>query len=158
MVGLLEGDDAGLRVLAARTLADLPDQRALSALTAALRDPDQTLRWRAVEALEASRDPEVVPALLPLLDDPSPQIRAATLAALAALRAPEVLRRLPGACRTSPFPRTIEWWAEQALAVEARPRGADGMQASARVEANADARPAGGGAARIPKGGPRPRR
>ncbi len=95
ILGLLEGADPGLKVLAAEAFAIRPSQRALPALCAALSDPDENLRYRATLALGALGSATAIPALLPLLDDPAAHVRVQALQHLATLGSGEVLNRAP---------------------------------------------------------------
>jgi protein-S-isoprenylcysteine O-methyltransferase Ste14 len=92
---LLEGDDTGLRVLAAEALARLPAERAVPALCAAVSDPDENVRFRSAVALGAVGSARAVPSLLPLLDDSVPHVRLVALNQLAALGSAVVLERAP---------------------------------------------------------------
>jgi hypothetical protein len=93
ILGLLEGDDTGLKVLAAEALAQLPAERAVPALCTALSHPDENVRYRSTIALGAVGSPDAVPALLPLLDDSVPHVRLVALNQLAVLGSPAVLDR-----------------------------------------------------------------
>ncbi len=93
ILGLLEGNDTGLKVLAAEALAQLPAQRAVPALCAVLSHPDENVRYRATIALGAIGDPDAVPHLLPLLDDSVSHVRLVALNQLAVLGSVHVLDR-----------------------------------------------------------------
>jgi protein-S-isoprenylcysteine O-methyltransferase Ste14 len=95
ILGLLEGNNPGLRVLAAEGLQQLRSERAVPALSSAVSNSDENLRYRAAEALGAVRTKAALPALLPLLDDPVIHIRVRALNHLSALGASEVLARAP---------------------------------------------------------------
>jgi HEAT repeat protein len=95
LVALLKGDDQGLRVLAAETLARTPSEEALPALCDALSDPDENLRWRASEALGSIGSQEAVPHLVALLADSVDFVRNSALQQLAKLQATEVLEWAP---------------------------------------------------------------
>jgi len=103
LVGLVEGDDLRLRVLAAEILEELPSERALSALMAAARDPDENLRSRANAALGAIGSEEAAPTFVSLLDDPAMHIRLGALGNLAALKSEVVLDRAPEFLGSSDF-------------------------------------------------------
>jgi protein-S-isoprenylcysteine O-methyltransferase Ste14 len=94
ILGLLEGDDTGLKVLAAEALAQLPAERAVPALCTALSHPDENVRFRSAIALGVVGSARAVPTLLPLLDDSVPHVRLVALNQLAALGSRAVLDRV----------------------------------------------------------------
>jgi hypothetical protein len=73
----LESDDAGSRCAAAEGLGLLGDQRAVTALRAALADPD--VRGDAAVALARLRDEGSLPTVLAMIDDPDPDIATAAV-------------------------------------------------------------------------------
>jgi protein-S-isoprenylcysteine O-methyltransferase Ste14 len=94
ILDLLEGDDTGLKVLAAEALARLPAERAVPALCTALSDPDENVRFRSAIALGAVGSPDAATPLLPLLDDSVPHVRLVALNQLAVLGSTVVLDRV----------------------------------------------------------------
>jgi len=95
MLGLLEGKNPELRVLAAEGFEKLLSPRTVPALCAALSSGDENLRYRATEALGAIGSTDALPALVPLLNDPAIYIRVRALQHVAALGAKEVLEQAP---------------------------------------------------------------
>lgn len=72
-----------LRLLAARSLGQLGDARAVDPLVRALKDHDECVRQQIIQALAGFDDPGVVPALMRALNDPSPLVRATAAEMLA---------------------------------------------------------------------------
>jgi protein-S-isoprenylcysteine O-methyltransferase Ste14 len=103
LIELLEGEDGGLRVLAAQFLAELPSERAMPSLIAALADPDENMRIRASGALRAIGSREAIPFLMPLLDDPKPNVQIDVMQTLAELGALAVLEIAPRLLASSEF-------------------------------------------------------
>jgi len=95
LLKLLQGDDPGLRALAAQGLQAVRSPRAVPALCAAVADPDDNVRYWAAEALGAIGSPDAVPALRPLLDDPSAFVRLRALNHLAVLGDERIVARVP---------------------------------------------------------------
>jgi protein-S-isoprenylcysteine O-methyltransferase Ste14 len=95
LISFLEGEEVGLKVLAAETLERHPSVGALPALGRALSDSVENVRYRSAIALDVLRSPEAIPYLLPLLDDPVGHVRLTAFRALANLGAGEVMERAP---------------------------------------------------------------
>jgi imidazolonepropionase-like amidohydrolase/protein-S-isoprenylcysteine O-methyltransferase Ste14 len=120
LVGLVEGSDTGLRVLAAELLERLPSRQAVPALVAASSDPDENVRYRATRALAATRSPAAHDGLVARLDDPVSHVREAAFTGLAALGTEEILARAPSAMEArSPWARAQTVAALGALGSEA---------------------------------------
>ncbi|MHC4471354.1 MAG: HEAT repeat domain-containing protein [Planctomycetota bacterium] len=64
LVGLLESDDVGAALVAARSLARRGDERGRDELWGRLPKLDGPLHWAAIEALAEARDARIVPLLL----------------------------------------------------------------------------------------------
>lgn len=78
-----------IRVGAAETLWSInKDPRVMSALVAAMGDPDQRVRIHAAGALGPTQDPGALEALINALKDPVPQVRAAAAEALGSISNP----------------------------------------------------------------------
>jgi HEAT repeat protein len=76
------------RVIAAETLGDMGDARAVEPLIKALDDPDTEVRWVAAKSLGMLGDPRAVPALIRALSSDDKWLRCggATASACSATR------------------------------------------------------------------------
>jgi HEAT repeat protein len=78
MISLLEEDpDPDVRLTIADRLGDEESPAAISALVAALRDPNSEVVLRAIEILEFEAEAWLIPELIPLLSHHDPEVREA---------------------------------------------------------------------------------
>ena len=95
LVALLGGEEAGVRVAAARALGNIAgEHEGVTALALALADPDATVRAAACRSLGQLGAGAAAQALLQATHDDSAQVRAAAVHALVSLDNPIALARL----------------------------------------------------------------
>jgi len=81
----LKGKSFNARVDALTSLKHSHDKTVITAVEAALQDPDATVRWAAADALESMGDTHALDALKTASNDPSPLVANRARAALGAL-------------------------------------------------------------------------
>jgi hypothetical protein len=85
VVCTLSHKDSLVRWMAARTLGNLGDTRAVNPLISLLRDEDEDMRWNAAEALGKLGDTRAVNPLISLLRDEDDDVRRIVVEALSRL-------------------------------------------------------------------------
>ena len=91
MVGLLDSDDANIRMYTALALGNMRDARALPSLLPLLDDPDANVRYHVVEALGRIAAVQAVEPLLQVVRQRDPYVSFAALDALAAIGEPSAM-------------------------------------------------------------------
>lgn len=121
---LREEPDPAVRAFAALTLAQCGRPAALSALIAALADPEKVVRTAAARALTGIGE-EAVPPLIGALGDPSWVVRYRAAEALGRIRDPRVAPALAG--RLEDEKDHVRYMAVKGLGAEPAPAAIDAL-------------------------------
>ena len=88
---LLYDKDPGVRILALRVVAGIPERRALMAVSSLVIDPDRSVRLAALEALAGTGEKDALEGLLKGVFDEDPEVRLAALEGIRRLGRPEAV-------------------------------------------------------------------